>query len=57
MAGNIKQKQENPEIKSDLNQLEKKSTSWWKFLVIAIPAYTYFFWLLFKKILFRGIRF
>lgn len=57
MANNADQKYQNSKIESEDKQPEKESSSWWKFLAFAIPAYTYFFGYCSKKYYLEGLGF
>jgi uncharacterized membrane protein len=57
MIDTPKNKHQNSEIESNVNQPTKESSSWWKFLVVAIPAYTYFFGYCSKKYYLEGLGF
>lgn len=50
-------KNQKSAIETEDNQSAKDSSSWWKFLAIAVPAYTYFFGYCSKKYYLEGLGF
>jgi hypothetical protein len=57
MTKTPRHKLQNPEPKPAPSQPENKSSSGWKFLAVAIPAYTYFFGYCSKKYYLEGLGF
>lgn len=57
MTNNTRPKNQKSEIETEDNQLAKYSSSWWKFLAVAVPAYIYFFGYCSKKYYLEGLGF
>lgn len=57
MANNAKHKNQNSDIESGVSQPETESFSWWKFLAVAVPPFTYFFGYCAKKYYLEGLGF
>lgn len=57
MTDSTNQNTQSSGTESEINQPAKESSSWWKFLAVAIPAYTYFFGYCSKKYYLEGLGF